>query len=240
MQGTGGHSSIPPRETAVGVVAAAITRLERHPMPARIDGATAAMFEHVAPALPFTQRLVLANRWLFDPLLRRVLARTPATDATIRTTTAPTVIEGSPKDNVLPARARAVVNFRILPGDDAAAVLGHVRQVVHDRRVSMQLAGAASEPSPVASDTSAAFRAVARSVHEVAPDALVAPGLVIAATDARHYAAIARDVYRFVPITVTPADLERVHGTNERLSVRDFGVVIRFMAQLIRNAQPAR
>src|SRR6185436_16994873 len=86
------------------------------------------LLEVVGREMPFPQRLAVANRWLFAPLLERSLARIPSGNAGLRTTTATTVVHGGVKSNVLPVRARAVVNFRLIPGDTAAAVLEHVRR----------------------------------------------------------------------------------------------------------------
>lgn len=127
----GGHSSMPPPHTAIGVLSAAITRLEAEQMPGNMDGVMRQMFEHLGPEMPFARRLVMANLWLFRPLVERQLARRPAANALLRTTTAATLIEGGVKDNILPARARAVVNFRIRPGDTIASVTDHVRRGEH-------------------------------------------------------------------------------------------------------------
>jgi carboxypeptidase PM20D1 len=62
------------------------------------------------------------------------LEKSPTTNAILRTTTAATILEGGVKDNVLPAHARAVINFRIKPGDNVGDVLAHVTKVVNDRR----------------------------------------------------------------------------------------------------------
>jgi carboxypeptidase PM20D1 len=123
VRNAGGHSSMPPRETAVGALARAIERLEEHQMPERLDGPTRLMLEQLGPEFPYVQRMAVANLWLFGPLVERQLAAAPSTNASIRTTTAPTIFQAGVKDNVLPASARAVVNFRILPGDSVGSVL---------------------------------------------------------------------------------------------------------------------
>jgi carboxypeptidase PM20D1 len=84
--------------------------------------------------MDFDKRLVLANLWLFEPLVVRDLSVQPGTDALMRTTVAPTMLSGSVKDNVLPSQARAVVNFRLHPRDDAEAVIEHVRRAIADPR----------------------------------------------------------------------------------------------------------
>lgn len=235
VDGTGGHSSMPPAQTAVGVIAHAIDQLEMNPMKARLDGPTAAMFDRVGRDLTLPYRIALANLWLTRPLLSRTLSRSPTTNATIRTTTAPTVIQGSPKENVLPIRARAIVNFRIIPGETPETVLQHVRTTVDDPRVAITLNGAATPPSPVSSTTSASYFILARAISALEPDAIVAPSLVIGATDGRQYAGYARDVYRFLPVALGPEDLARIHGKNERIGVRDYSRAVAFMTKLIRD-----
>jgi carboxypeptidase PM20D1 len=238
VESEGGHSSMPPPETAVGILAKAIARLEaNHPAPA-LAGATRQLLAFVGPHVELGRRLALANLWLFGPLVERQLARSPATDALIRTTTAPTMLEGSIKENVLPARARAVVNFRIRPGDSVAAVLDHVRRTVGDDRVrAASLPATLSEPSPESSVESAAFQTLARTIRQVFPDALVAPSLVAGATDARHYTALAPEaVYRFLPVRLRAEDRRRLHGANERVAIAGYEDAVRFYARLITNA----
>lgn len=206
-------------------------------MPASIEGVTRQMLERIGPELPFGKRLAMANLWLFKLLVARTLSTLPATNATIRTTTAATIIEGGLKENVLPSRARAVVNFRILPGDSIERVLSHVRDVVNDRRVKVnRFGGFASEPSPVSSINSASFEIVQRTIRQVFPGVLVAPALVVAATDSRHYVKLTDNVYRFSPLRMRHEDLNRVHGTNERAAIVDHAGSVKFFFQLIRNS----
>ncbi|MDQ2930984.1 MAG: M20/M25/M40 family metallo-hydrolase [Gemmatimonadota bacterium] len=182
VMSAGGHSSMPPPQTAVGILAQAIDRLEKHPLPAHLTGAAEGMLEQIGREMSLGARVMMANLWLMGPLVTWMMERSPVTNASVRTTTAPTMIQGSPKENVLPIRAQAIVNFRI-------AV--------------------------------------------VEPEAIVAPSLVVAATDSRQYGGYARDVYRFLPIQLGPKDLERIHGTNEQIGVHDYARGIAFMTLLI-------
>jgi carboxypeptidase PM20D1 len=195
------------------------------------------MFDAVGPHMPFAQRLVFANRWLFTPLIERQLAASPTSNALIRTTTAVTMIDGGVKENVLPSSARAVFNFRILPGDTSEGVIEHVRATIDDPRVQIARYGdTVSEPSAVSSTDAAGYRWIEQTIRQVFPDALVAPGQVVGATDARHYAALSTNVYRFLPQRLRSADVERIHGVNERIAVADYAYGVRFYHQLITNA----
>ncbi len=237
VEQVGGHSSTPPPHTAVGILATAIHRLERSPMPARLKGVSRELFDYIGPELPLGQRVIFANLWLFEGLVKRFLAANPGTNATLRTTTAATMIEGSPKDNVLPNRAEAIVNHRILPGDTAEDVLAHDRAAIGDERVKVEPLSLPREASPVSDPASPHFTLMQRTIGQVFPEAIVAPALVLGGTDARYYTEVSDDVYRFSPYRFGPSDLSRAHGIDERTSVQGHADAIRFFVQLIRNAQ---
>ena len=237
--GPGGHSSMPPPLTSVGRVAAAVARLEAAPFPARLDGGVSNLLAYLAPTVPLGKRLVFANQWLFGPLIRKSLAATASGNAALRTTTAPTIMRGGDKDNVLPAEATATVNFRLLPGDSVGAVLRRVRQVVADTAVQVRVVGQGRDASPVSGTDNSAFAALHRTIRGVFPAALVAPYVVVGATDARAYARLCpQATYRFTPVLIGPADIESLHGTNERISPSAYQQLIRFYAALIGNVQP--
>ena len=234
-EAAGGHSSMPPKHTAIGLLAEAITRLEANPMPARIDGATKRSFDFLAPEMPFAQRAFLSNLWLFGPLAKKVFSADPAGDARMRTSTAVTIFQAGIKDNVLPHRARAVVNFRILPGDSVAGVMKHVRDTVGKGIRVAAFGGFSSEPPPEAPIDGEAFRTIQTTIAQVFPGSLTSPNLLSGATDSRHYIPLTPNVYRFHPMRVKAEDLARVHGTNERIGVKNYAEVVRFYAQLMRN-----
>lgn len=235
----GGHSSQPPRPTAVGRLARAVARVQDTPMPARLAPPVTDMLEQLAPEMPFAMRLAIANRWLFAPLLKRRLAAGRTTDPLIRTTTAPTVFHAGVKDNVLPAEAQALVNFRLLPGDTRGAVLEHLRRAVADEGVEIAEHGAfGNEASVPASPDSDSFRLLARTAREIFPNAAISTGLVIGATDARNYEGVYGSRYNFSPSLLTPGDLAGIHGTDERIAVDNYLDMIRFYARLLRNDAP--
>jgi carboxypeptidase PM20D1 len=233
----GGHSSLPPAQSAIGILGAAITRIEQQPMAADVEGPTRALLERISPELPFLQRAAVANLWIAEPLVLRALERDPNTSAMLRTTAAVTMFQAGTKENVLPSRARAVINFRIAPGDSIAEVLGHVVRVVDDPRVKANVIGEfSSEPSRVSRADSEAFGTLEQSIRTIVPDAVVAPHLVVVVTDARHYEPLSDNVFRFLPMRMAPEDLQRVHGTNERLAIQDYERGILFYREFIRNA----
>ena len=234
-----GHSSMPGSRTAIGSLAMALERVEHAPYPAVVGGVAGDMLRVMAPEMHVVNRLALSNLWLLEPLVRRQLAAAPSTDALLRTTTAITIIRGGNKENVLPETAEAWVNFRLLPGDTVRGVVEHVRHAIDDERVGIEVLPQSSEASPVASQTSDGYGLISRTVRELFPGVVVAPGLMIGGTDSRHMTGVAENVYRFSPVRARAEDLSRFHGTDERISVDNYVEMIRFYRTLIHHAAGA-
>jgi carboxypeptidase PM20D1 len=146
------------------------------------------------------------------------------------------MIRGGVKENVLPSEAKAWVNFRILPGDTVASVVEHVRETVGPG-IQVAVSGTmASEPSPESPADADSFRLLQTTLSQVFPGMIAAPNLLSGGTDTKHFQKLSSNVYRFIPVAITAADLDRIHGTNERVSVQDYAGAVRFYAQLVRNA----
>ena len=236
----GGHSSTPPEHTAIGRLASAVREIERNPFPGRIAGATGGLLAHTAPEMSLPFRLALTNLWLFEQPVLAVFTRDRRTAAAVRTTTAVTMVAGGTKANVLPVEARALVNVRTLPGDSAVAVAARIRRVVGDTAIRVRVLPGGSEASPVSSPESDGYRLLATTIRQVYPGTIVAPYLVLGATDARHYTGLSPTVLRFAPGLETSGSPPRAHGTDERVGIADHAQAVRFYAQLIRAAAAAR
>lgn len=234
----GGHSSMPPKESSIGILSEAVHRVESRPMPPHVHGPVGEFLDYAAGSASFPLNVVFKNMWLFAPVVQQVLASSPDTNALLRTTAAPTIFRAGTKDNIMPSRAEAVINFRILPGDTIGSVTEHVREVVHDPHIKLEPIGGEppTEPSKQSSPESPNFKRLQRTLTQIYPDVVSVPFVYIAASDTKHYATITKDVYRFLPILADAADLERIHGTNERLGVENFAKAVQYYAQLIRNA----
>ncbi|MBS0336437.1 MAG: M20 family peptidase [Proteobacteria bacterium] len=235
-----GHASMPPRQTAIGMMSAALARIEDDQFPAGIGGVAQEMFETIAPEMKGINRVLLSNLWLFRPLVRRELEKGASTNAMMRTTTALTIVHAGNKDNVLPGSIEAAVNFRLLPGDTQAGVVEHVRKAVANEDILVTTFAGNAEPSRASPTDAPSYRLLNRTVREVFPGTVVAPGLMIGGTDSRHFEGISDNVYRFSPVRAQPEDLPRFHGTNERISVKNYAELIAFYHRLLVNSSAAQ
>lgn len=224
----GGHSSQPPKDNTIGMLARAITDLENNQRPLKIVEPLDYMIDYLGPELPFLDKMAFANSWLFGSQLAEAFNG--------RTTTAPTIINGGVKDNVIPTVATATVNFRILPGETSATVLDHVKASIQNDQISIKGVGNLAEPSPVSDPLSPSFKLVQKTIGQLYPDAIVIPGLVGGGTDSRHFTDVSENVYRFYPIRYTDDNKNGFHGINEYLTTSNYKECIQFVYQLIKNS----
>lgn len=231
-RGQGGHSSMPPQQTAADILAQALVNLRQSPLPGGLEGAGGGLFDAVAPHMPFGKRILFANRWLFGGLIESTLAGNASTAAMLRTTVAPTMLSASVKENVLPIKAVATVNLRVHPRDTIDGVAEHLRAAIDDDRVEVVVRRGRA-PSRVSSADTAGFEDIATASRQTYGPLIVAPGLTIAGTDSRRYETVADDSYRFNPMVVTREDIHGFHGTNERISIENMVSATNFYSRLI-------
>ena len=235
-QDAGGHSSIPPADTAVARLARALVAINNQRLPAEIVSPVDKMLTQLAPAVPFGQRIALANLWLFEPVLLKLFAQKKATAALTQTTVAPTVFNAGDKENVLPRSASAKVNFRLLPGVTLKSLEQHLREVINDPQIELSLGAFQSNPSPESDAKGFAWQMLYDTTAKHFPNAVITPSLTVGATDVRHYVDVSDNQYRFMPVVLTSEDITGFHGKNERISIANWHRMVRWYIDFLRNA----
>ena len=237
VKSTGGHSSMPPKNTAISMISQAIVDLKEYPMPSALEGPVREMLITLAPESSFPFNFLFSNLWAFGGIIESQLAAAPKSDALIRTTTAPTIINAGVKDNILPSKAEAIVNFRLKPGDSVEDVINHVKNVIDNPDITVSILGNSTQPaSNISNYKTNQFKALAKSIRQTFPDVLVSPYISVGGTDAKHYENLSNQIYRFLPIQVSSKRLESLHGVDERITKSEYKQVIKFYIQIISNS----
>lgn len=224
---SGGHSSSPPERTTIEILSRAIIALDENQRPLLFSPPISDQIAYLGPELAFTSKLAFANTWL---LKNQILEPLNA-----RTSTAPTIINGGIKDNVIPTQATATINFRIMPGETVEDIHNHIIQTVNDTTISVTPYKQQNEPTSVSSIESDGFNILNTTIRQVFPDAVVVPGLLPAGTDSKHFIEISDDVYRFFPLHYTPKTAGMIHGINERIDKENYKECVQFVYQLVKN-----
>ena len=179
---------------------------------------TLELFDKVGRNVSYPVRLVTCNLKLLKPALAYGLSFVPPAASMMRTTLGVTMASGSPQANVMPQKATATVNFRILPGNTIEDVEKHIRRVIKNKNVNIKLLGGndPSVVSPIDTPTMDAISKISSGLYDMS---VPAPFVVMGATDARHYQNLTNQIYRFSPFVMPPDILMLAHGTDERISV---------------------
>lgn len=231
----GGHSSMPRDTNSITVLSEAIQALNDSPFPPSLDGPMEGFLEYIAPYSSFSLKTAAANRWLLEDVVLNTYMKTPSGAALVRTTWSPTIIRAGVKDNVIPETAVLTCNSRILPGQTTEDVLNHYRAALEGLPVDVEVYDLAIDPSPVSSYQSEAFERIGSIARFTFAEEqlIVAPYLVIGATDGRHMYNVTDQVYRFYPFVFESDDLARLHGMNERISRANFEKGVEFYRNLM-------
>ncbi len=229
----GGHSSMPASDIGTITLAKAIIAIHAQQFPNELRPPVSQMVETLANRKGGMIKMAAANPWLFGSRIKAQFAESPSGAALLHTTIAPTMLEGSPKENVLPQSASGLINYRIAPWDSSADVMARAKKAVGDLPVVLSWVKPPREPSPVSSTSSKGWSLIRAAAEAEAPGAVVAPYLVVAGTDSRNMVGLSNDVYRFMPIKLSIKETAMIHGTNEHISVDNLERMVRFFTRLI-------
>ncbi len=212
--GHSGHGSMPMGENANFIMAQALSRVASYETPVRITPVVA-------------------------ELKRRLgrLDETPYNNALQRNTISLTVTKGyvgnPPKSNVIPGKASAVLDCRLLPDQDPDEFVSELKEVIADSRVKIDYIERPVEAviSPFETEL---FKIIEVETRAAFPDSLTVPHLVIYGTDSRFYREKGAACYGFFPGPVTMEEYQSIHGNDERIREKSFRAAVRIYYNVVR------
>jgi carboxypeptidase PM20D1 len=239
-----GHASQPPRVQAATTLARALLRISRRPFPVRLGPVVGTFFSRALALKSRSSPVPKAGGRpagtalgpLLSPVLAFVFRGNPQILAMLRSTMAITQLSGSAADNVMPSRVRAVINLRLLAPWTVDTAVDYVKRAVGDKDVNVSVLGFASGPVSAhpehAQMRGPGWAEMAKAAAAIFPDGAIIPFLMTACTDSRHYKDLAEGIFRFSPMRLSPEDMSSIHGHDERISLENFFLAIRFYAAL--------
>ena len=235
VQRAGGHSSIPEKSSSIGILSKALHTIEENQIPTRITPPIKAYLERISSYnTNFFEKMQLSNLWLFEKWVLHNMTQNRSSNALVRTTLVPTVVNSGVRDNVIPTFATAMVNSRILPGETPNSVKAYVEKIVNDTNVKISIyPNYETMPSTTTEINSAAFKRVESAIHAVVKEVVVAPMLMVGATDSRNYRTLSDGVINFTPLT----DAKGYHGIDERMLISDYEKCFNYYTFLIKGSK---
>jgi acetylornithine deacetylase/succinyl-diaminopimelate desuccinylase-like protein len=242
-RGRGGHGSVPEKErSAVIDLARAVVALGLADPPAIVSGTTARFIDALVPDLelaarledPSTARAAGAELRRLDPVVAGLIE--PLFGATLT----PTVLSAGTAVNVIPTRAEACIDCRILPEMAHEDVMAHVASVLDPLGIAWEFEWV-DVTTPNASPASTPFaESIERVLRRDVPDAILAPMTSGSFTDSRWVREAFPDcvAYGFAPYLVESfhaMDGGRDHEPDERILVEDVTYQALFFERLVRD-----
>ncbi|GFZ44246.1 hypothetical protein JCM24511_01968 [Saitozyma sp. JCM 24511] len=254
----GGHSSAPPSHTGIGIMSRLLVELENNPFLPAIDERNPLLTylecaaEHGDMDDDMKARVRQRQCW---PLLADKLNQDKAYMPFLRTTQAVDMVRGGIKFNALPESVHAVINYRIGFFESSQSVIDRVQSVLepivdsfnlslsvlgseplsNTNAVRLKTYGILIEPAPISPTEGAVFGLMAGTIKHVFPGAIVVPSAMTAFTDTQYYWSLSRNIYRFVPASLT--HIKNYHTVDERLHLDAHLSITRFYYKLLQNAQ---
>lgn len=233
VKGIGGHSSMPPLKSSLVYAAEIIEKLNRDQMPAEIIPPIQAFLNNIGGEMGFVSKVAIANQWLLRPVLLKSLAKSSASNALIRTTTAISMAKGSDAPNVLTSVAEVTVNFRLLPGNTVDQTLEHVKKICADYDTELEVISS-REASAISPSDTKGFDTMKKVINQLYPDAIVSPYITIGGTDAYKYQIVSDNIYRFMPVLLNQYEQRTMHNENEHISIANYGRMIWYFKEVMK------
>ena len=231
----GGHSSQPPKHSAIGELADVIKDIENHQFKSKFSYNMKQLLDSVSRNVTYPVRLVTCNIKALQPALLQIFKLIPPAACMVRTTTGVTMTQGSPAANVLPQRASVTVNFRAMPGVTTDDLVAHIRKVVRNKDIEINVLNS-KEASKMSPTDSRSYKIISDLCSRMEPNAIVVPYLVMGGTDACNYEPICENIYRYGPFKADASLMLCTHGTNERIPIACMKEGLTFFKNFIREA----
>lgn len=231
--GKGGHASAPPARQSVGVLARALDRIARRPMPFVMTPPARELFDLMGRHSSFVYKLIFANLWCFRPALDLICKKSGGElNALVRTTCALTRLSGAEAYNVLPNQSRAGVNARVICGETVESVRQRMERAIGDPNVRVTVVEG-NDPSPVSPTSGEPWERLSAAIRQTYPGVLVAPYLMLACSDSRHYCRICPNVYRFSGMPLSKEQRGMIHNRNERIPLSLIPDMVAFFGRVL-------
>jgi len=233
-RGEPGHGSMPWPDTAPNRLVRALNRLLEAERPPRVLPEVQEFFSRVSGLMSADSGAGYDDltRSLRDPAFRERFVSNRQYAAMVRTTFAVTMLRGSEKSNVIPPEATAQLDCRMLTGDDPEEIAAWVRGVIADEHVQVTIAREPKIPNLSPPDTEL-YKAMSDALQRRAPGVVVAPMILVAFTDNWVFRRCGLHGYGFSPFILDDAEVQRIHGNDERISLENLREGARIYTEML-------
>jgi acetylornithine deacetylase/succinyl-diaminopimelate desuccinylase-like protein len=220
--GTGGHGSIPHKNSANEKVINASARIVSYKWPLTPTAVASAYLEGIFKEKKESRyNFKNLREALTNERFRAHVEEVPLYNALLRNTVTPTILKGGEKINVIPTESSVSFDARLLPTEKHEAFFKRIGQLAGKEVNVLRVNESVSKPVPSGYNNSY-FRGIRNVMESVEEKGLpVLPYITTGATDLRYFRDLGITAYGFFPIRLSSDDFLKMHGKNERISVEN-------------------
>ena len=214
----GGHASAPKKNTPLVRLGKFMADVEKKsPFVNKFNPTVKEMFKRMAPNMAFGMKIIFANMWLFEGLLKKLLpVISSAGGAMLHTTLAFTMAKGSDGLNVLPQEAYVTGNMRFIPHQDTDESVELISNIAKKYDIETEVIYK-DYACPVVDYNNAPFQLVEKVASEVYPGIGICPYVMTGGTDAKFYRELSDNCLRFAPLYIDNQQYSSIHALNENI-----------------------
>lgn len=238
VKGKGKHASTPDKNLATTKLAKLILAFNSNNYKPELSQDIYEYYLKTFNSYNVKTKYLLANKNLLKENLINELSKSAEDNARINTTFAISIIEASKTANVISNEASLIIDSRILPTHKIEDVKKYIenltKKTLPNEEIKIEYLSELTPCKATRTDTQD-YRLLKKNIHSIFPNITIAPYLVLGATDAREYAEISDNAYRFLPIILTEEEAGLMHADNERISVENWTRMIYFYREFIKS-----
>jgi len=230
----GGHASTPTQDTPIARIGKFVSYMDKkQPFNKEFTMPIEKMFTTLAPYMTGPLKVIMANLWLFKPLLIKVLPKFSAqAGAMLATTCAFTMCSGSDAENVIPEEATLTANLRYMLHEREEASIKKITEIAAKFDLKTEVL-TSRDCSGVADITTGAYQTVVDTLGVTFPECGCAPYIMLQGSDSRNYEPVCDCVLKFAPLMITKQQMGSIHGINENVSAMAIARAVDFYKELI-------
>jgi len=233
-RGPSGHSNQPGRDLALDRLLKGLAAVQQLKYPMTVHPVVKETLCRLAAKKRFPESFLLRHAsWPFiRSILNGAFEKDQTLNAMTRHTICMTVVRAGNVPNAYPGSAEAILDIRILPQADPMRLVEDIRRKVEPHGVALEITSHPVPAEPTDFNTPA-FAIIEKALLEEVPGALVVPLLDVGGTDSKHFRPHGIPCYDIIPIIIEAADLKRIHGADERLSIDNLKLGIRILYKIV-------
>lgn len=195
-----------------------------------------AMFTAHAPYMTFPMNFLFGNFQLFGPVIKKIMENIPQTNPMLSTGISFTTMSAGKKEE-MQIRAKEVEStlfLRCIREEDLKVGLKKIKEI--GKKYGVEIEEVLRDYCEPTEYTGNAFKRLEEVLHENFPDVIVAPFLLTAGTDARHFTGIADNILRFAPIDLDKKQFASIHAANEHIKIENVGECVCFYKDFVKKS----